>query len=259
LRETVDFISFSFFIFAGSLDVYISIGDNAFKVDSNQNVTISLTKITSPERYTDGLNTYTKFSGGTQVIVVKQVKHRLVVAFSSDEHEMDKTKFYVILKAGEEGADGIIYFKQDSTKINLIVFFIVFASCFVFLLSGLSIAWTIKNHIHSRQEVHNLEVESERRHNRPFAKFPFLFEYQPPAPGIIRHRKTTASTRKAVQPMGVQCTSDYHATVTTFIFQMPQTEKTKLTVSLGTTLALVTPQQMDKLAQPSEPKQTTNI
>ena len=239
--------------------MYISNGDNAFKVDPSQNVTISLPKISSPELDTNGLNTYATFSGSTQVIVLKQMKHRLVVTFPSEEHELDNKKFYIILKAGSDGANGKIYFKQDNTKINLIVFFIVFASSFVFLLSGLSIVWSIKNHFHSRQEVHNLEVENERRHNRPFAKFAFLFEYQPPAPGVIRHRKTTASTRKAIQPMGVECTSDLHATVTTVIFQMPQTDKTKMALSLGTTLALTTPQQKDKLTQPSESKQTTNL
>ena len=239
--------------------MYISDGDNAFKVDPNQNVTISLPKISSPASSTDGLNTYTKFSVETEVIVFKQMKHRLVVTFPSNEHGLDNAKFYIIIKAGNDGANGIIYFKQDSTKINLIVFFIVFASCFVFLLSGLSIVWSIKTHFHSRQEVHNLEVENERRHNRPFATFAFLFEYQPPAPSVIRHRKTTASTRKAIQPMGVECTSDYHATITTVLFQMPQTDKTKMTVSLGTTLALATPQQKDKLVQPCEPKQTTNL
>lgn len=173
---------------------------------------------------------------------------------------MDQTKFYIIVKATCGGAEGIIYFKQDTTKINLIVFFIVFASCFVFLLSCFSILWSIKNHLHSRQEVHNLEAENERRHNRPFAKFSFLFEYQPPLPAFMRHRKTTGSTRKAVSPMAVQCTSNYQATVTTVIFQMPQTEKTKMTVSLGTTLTLIAPQQMEKVtAQPSELKQTTNL
>ena len=239
--------------------MFIANGDNAFKVDPNQNVSISLTKIGNPEYYTDGLNTYTTFSGKTQVIIVKKVEHRLVVTFPSDEHEMEKTKFYVILKAGHNGADGIIYFKQDHTKINLVVFFIVFTSSFVFLLSAVFIAWSMKNHLHSRQEVHNREVEHERLHNRPFANFAFLFEYQSPSPSVTRHRKTTASTRKAVRPMGVQCTSDYHATVTTVLFQLPQTEKTKMTLCLGTTLALVTPQQIDKLAQPSAPKQMINM
>ena len=239
--------------------MYISNGDNAFKVDANQTVSITLPKITSPEYSTDGLNTYTKFSGGTQVIVFKHMKHRLVVTFPSDEHKMDKKKFYIVIKAAEDGANGIIYFKQDTTKIHLIVFFIVFTSCFVFLLSGVCITWSVKNRIHSRRVVHNREAENIRLHSRPFAKFAFLFEYQAPTPGVIRHKKTTASTRKAVQPMGVQCTSDYHATITTVLFQMPQTEKTKMTVSLGTTLSLVTPQQMGKLAQPSAPKDTTNI
>ena len=247
------------FYCVGILDVYIANGDNAFKVDTNQNITVSWAKISSPEYFTDGLNTYTEYSRTSQVIVMKQMKHRLVVRFPSDEHSLDKAKFYIAIKAGEGGAKGIIYFKQNSTKMNLIVFFIVFASCFVFLLSAVSIAWSIKNHVNSRQEVHNRKIENDRLHNRPFAKFPFLFEYQSPSPSVIRHRKTTASTRKAVRPMSVQCTSDYHSTVTTVMFQLPQTDKTKMTVCLGTTLALVTSQQMDKLAQPSAQKQTTDL
>ena len=231
--------------------MFIANGDNAFRVDANQNVSVSLTNVRGPERSTDGLNTYTSFSGKTQVIITRKVKYRLVVTFPYDEHTMEKAKFYIIIKAGYDGADGIIYFKQDNTKIDLIVFFIVFTSCFVFLLSAIFIGWSIKNHLHSRQEVHNREVENERLHNRPFAKFAFLFEYQSPSPSVTRHRKTTGSTRKAVRAVGVQCTSDYHATVTTVLFQLPQTEKTKMALCLGTTLALVTPQQMDKLAQPS--------
>ena len=243
------------------MDCYVSFADNAFKVDANQSITISLTKVTIPELYSDGLNKYARFSGDTQVIVVKEIKHRLVVTFPHDEHQMDKKKFYIVIKAGQSGAKGMLYFKQDTTKINLIVFFIVFASCFVFLLSVICIGWSAKNHIHSRQEVHNQEIENERMHNRPFARYSFLFEYQAPTRSVMRHRKTTASTRKAVRPLGVQCTNDYHATVTTVMFQMPQTEKTKMTVSLGTTLALVSPQQLDKLAQPSpkELRATTNL
>ena len=250
-------------MYAGSLDVYISNGDNAFKVDANQNVSVSLTKITSSESYYDGLNTYTTFTRDKQVVVFKQVQHRLVVTFPSEHHALDKIKFYIIIKAGAGGADGIIYFKQDTAKINLIVFFIVFTCCFVFLLSGASIMWNVKHHIHSRQLVHDRKIENERLHNRPFAQFAFLFEYQSPSPSVMRHRKTTASTRKAIRPLGVQCTSDYHAAVTTVIFQMPKTDKTKMTVALGTTLALVTPQQVDKLAQPKskEPLEdgTTNL
>lgn len=201
---------------------------------------------------TDGLNIYTEFrnENNNTVITSCNVQHRLIVLFPHDRNFLNSKQFFVVVKAGSKGADGIVYFKQDIIKINLVVFFIVFASCFLFLLMVVSIVWSVRNFIHSRQEIHHQEIENERRFNRPCSKFSFLFEYQSPTP-TTRHRKTTTSTKKAIKPIAVQFTNDHNAAVTTVLFQLPQTEKTKMALCLGTCMNFVTSRQLDRISHNS--------
>lgn len=249
------------FVFSGSIDVYIATGNNAFRVSSNQTVSIFSSSISRLDVYSDGLNKYVTFSGDSIVAVVKEVTHRFVVTFPFEEHKLDGKQFYIVVKAGSSGAEGITYFKQDNVKIYIVVFFAVFFSCFFLVLSVVVIGWSIKQHIYSRREVHNREILTERMQSRPFAKFAFLFEYQSPSPSILRHRKTTGSTRKAIRAMGVGATNDYLASVTTVMIQMPQTEKIKMSLMLGTTLTTMNPNHLDRLTSKSRKaiQQTTNL
>lgn len=243
--------------------MYIATVDSTFKVHVNQNVTITIDGISHSHGHSDGLNKYTTFSNDTCVAVITEIRHRLVVTFPSEEHQLADKKFYLVVKAGPSGADGLVYFKQDNVKINLVVFFAVFFSCFFLLLSSVVIGWSIKHHIHSRQEVHNREVRDERLQSRPFGKFSFLLEYQSPSTSLLRHRKTTGSSRKAIRPMGLQSMSDYFSAVSTVMLQMPPTEKAKMSIVLGSTLTTLNPHQIDRLSKVkpklSQELQTTNL
>lgn len=201
------------------------------------------------------------FSGDSVVAVVKEVKHRLVVTFPFEEHKLDGKQFYIVVKAGSSGADGITYFKQDHVKIYIVVFFAVFFSCFFLVLSVVVIGWSIKQHIHSRREVHDRDLQNERMQSRPFAKFAFLFVYQPPSRSMLRHRKTTGSTRKAIRAMGMRATNDYRASVTTVMIQMPQTDKIKMSLMLGTTLTTMNTNDLDRFTSKTRKpaQQTTTL
>jgi hypothetical protein len=102
-----------------------------------------------------GRTTYVTVTQKNTVLILRNLKDRLVLTVPQDRHELGTTKFYLALTAvGPNSQDGdmapprpsygIVYFRQDQLHIHLFVFFSVFFSCFFLFLAACVVAWKAK-------------------------------------------------------------------------------------------------------------------
>lgn len=101
--------------------------------------------LTVRHHQTQGLITYLTVRDASEVLVVRDLKNRVVITIPQDMHDLRSTRFYMILKGKEEeGTHGNLFFRQDQSRIDLFVFFSVFFSCFFLFLASCVIVWIVK-------------------------------------------------------------------------------------------------------------------
>lgn len=198
------------------------------------------------------LNTYITVGQQNSVLVVRDVKFRLVITLPRDQHDLRSSRFYIIVRSLGGSTDnttyGNLYFRQDQPHIDLFVFFSVFFSCFFLFLAVCVMLWKMKQTFdawHSRQMR---EREMECMASRPFAKILVLVEhegqvYVSPSSGLVRLRTRLNRHQNQNQyynnndinavsflpplreleivPIAIEPTEDGLAAVGTVVFQLP--------------------------------------
>ncbi|XP_076454870.1 multiple epidermal growth factor-like domains protein 8 [Babylonia areolata] len=128
------------------------------------------------------LNTYITITEKNSILVVRNVRFRLVITLPEKDHNLRVSRFYIIVQSRERegtGGDktyGILYFRQDQPHIDLFVFFSVFFSCFFLFLALCVMLWKVKQAFDARRSRQLREREMECMASRPFAKVLVLLE-----------------------------------------------------------------------------------
>ncbi len=197
-------------------------------------------------------------------LIVRGVRHRLVITLPNGVHHLKTSRFYMILvgtgSATHNQTYGNMFFRQDQPHIDLFVFFSVFFSCFFKFLAVCVLLWKLKQGFDARRSRHRRQVEMDLMAARPFARSGVIIEepYEtitvpllPPPPT----RKGAAQLPKfnskyslnsnstdqlspddkiCFRPLALEPTDDGVAAVGTFIFQLPAVGPAQ--VYLGSTL-----------------------
>nr|CAB3263750.1 multiple epidermal growth factor-like domains protein 8 [Phallusia mammillata] len=159
-------------------------------------------------------NNYVTLAPG-QAITIRGVKNRLVISSPHVGHDLQVTKFYVILMArksslGDVTSDGShrgkrspgqsvpaagrLLFRQDQTRIDLFVFFSVFFSCFFLFLSICIVVWKIKQAVDTQQARLAHHMQLQHMASRPFS---CAYVYIDRSPVSTGSRNSTASDQSA--------------------------------------------------------------
>ncbi|XP_035828225.1 multiple epidermal growth factor-like domains protein 8 [Aplysia californica] len=215
------------------------------------------------------LNTYITVGERNSVLVVRDVRFRLVITLPRDQHELRTSRFYIIVRARDNGPHldnstyGNLYFRQDQPHIDLFVFFSVFFSCFFLFLAVCIMLWKMKQTFDARRSRQMREREMECMASRPFAKILVLVEHEesmflPLGSGLVRPRSrvgrypnrnqyynnndinTLTSPPPArelgVVPIAIEPTEDGLAGVGTILFQLPGGAMAPSRLCLGSSL-----------------------
>lgn len=198
------------------------------------------------------LNTYITVGQQNSVLVVRDVRFRLVITLPRDQHDLRSSRFYIIVRSRGGGSEnttyGNLYFRQDQPHIDLFVFFSVFFSCFFLFLAVCVMLWKMKQTFDARRSRQMREREMECMASRPFAKILVLVEhdeplYLPLSSGLIRRRSRLNRYHNRNQyynnndintltslppprelrviPIAIEPTEDGLASVGTVLFQLP--------------------------------------
>lgn len=117
--------------------------------------------------------TYVTASDPTKVVIVRDVRHRVILTIPYTGHDLKLSKFYVVIHGiGSPLSDvtrGRILFRQDQPHIDLFVFFSVFFSCFFLFLAACVVLWKFKQIHGLRQSRQRVAIEMQTMARRPFA------------------------------------------------------------------------------------------
>ncbi len=234
------------------------------------------------------LNTYMTVGEHNSVLVVRDVRFRLVVTLPRDQHKLRTSRFYIIVRARSDNSTfGNLYFRQDQPHIDLFVFFSVFFSCFFLFLAVCIMLWKMKQTFDARRSRQMREREMECMASRPFAKILVLIEQSesrfprvsgggggrpPTSPtrpprtarvGRYHHQyysvtESTVNTLPAsprdlgVVPIAIEPTKDGLAAVGTTVFQLPGGVMAPSRLCLGSALT-------NKIPTPSHTQKSANL
>ncbi|KAH9496424.1 Multiple epidermal growth factor-like domains protein 8, partial [Bulinus truncatus] len=211
------------------------------------------------------LNTYITVSQQNSVLVVRDVRFRLVITLPRDQHDLKSSKFFIIIRSRGGSPNnttyGNLYFRQDQPHIDLFVFFSVFFSCFFLFLAVCVLLWKMKQTFDARRSRQMREREMECMASRPFARILVLIEhddlvYLPLSLGVARRRSRLSRYRNQyynnndintiacmppprelrVIPIAIEPTEDGLASVGTVLFQLPGGSSAPAQLCLGSAL-----------------------
>ena len=172
-------------------------------------------------------------------------------------------RFYMVFIGRHiAGTNGLVYFKQDISQIDLFVFFSVFFSSFFLVVSVSVFGWKIKQYHTRRRVIEVREHQLVTMRSRPFATYSFLHQTKKAQPCSWRIKRDTAALllrdplsakqhqlrlrevreRPLLAPVSQEPTGNRRACVTTVIFQLPGNECSDFQLLLGSALTLVTNQ-----------------
>ncbi|XP_076135995.1 multiple epidermal growth factor-like domains protein 8 [Alosa pseudoharengus] len=137
------------------------------------------------EEKAQGLITYITVWKPQTVLVVREVRDRVVVTFPHEVHSLKSSRFYIALRGigtEERGGEsqGLLFLRQDQAHIDLFVFFSVFFSCFFLFLSVCVLLWKVKQFLDFRREQRRHIQEMTKMASRPFAKLTVYLEPEEP-------------------------------------------------------------------------------
>lgn len=105
------------------------------------------------------------------VLVVRDVKFRLVLTLPYQVHKLDSTHFFIVIRgAAPLGSYGNLFFRQDQPHIDLFVFFSVFFSAFFLFLALCVLAWKVKQASDIRRARYMHAIHMEHMASRPFGR-----------------------------------------------------------------------------------------
>ena len=221
--------------------------------------------------------TFVTLNSPYEVLLVKDVRHRLVVSIPDAAHDLRSSKFYILVYGARKQINsttniiGNLFFRQDQLHIDLFVFFSVFFSCFFLFLAFCVVIWKFKLTVDIRSARRRHVVEMTIMAQRPFARQLVLIDKEetegclrqlPPSssPHPGRRKKKPWLNRGQVadtdmhQPglqdlllpeasdltltaISVEVTADNQAAVTSILIQMPGPGQQR-SVQVGSVLTL---------------------
>nr|XP_033770020.1 multiple epidermal growth factor-like domains protein 8 isoform X2 [Geotrypetes seraphini] len=204
---------------------------------------------------TTGLITYITVSHQQTVLIVRDVKDRVVITYPHELHALKSSRFYILLlgaggksNGNASESQGLLFFRQDQAHIDLFVFFSVFFSCFFLFLSVCVLLWKVKQFLDLRREQRRHLQEMTKMASRPFAKLTVYLEpdtelvYLPSrgrllprlrqdvpyhhhhfrrSEPLLSHLMGFSYTNFRVGPITLEPTDDGMAGVATVFFQLP--------------------------------------
>nr|XP_041568334.1 multiple epidermal growth factor-like domains protein 8 [Taeniopygia guttata] len=129
------------------------------------------------EERAHGLVTYLTVARPVPALVVRGVRDRLVLTYPHAGHALKSTRFYLLVVAGAEPCQGLLFFRQDQAHIDLFIFFSVFFSCFFLFLALCVLLWKAKQGLDARHERRRHRQEMSKMAARPFARVTVCFQY----------------------------------------------------------------------------------
>jgi len=147
------------------------------------------------ERSATQLVTFVSVTHSEMFLVVRRIRHRLVMMLPNTAHRLKVSRFYLVLSGASNSSSGIIYFRQDQPHIDLFVFFSVFFSCFFLFLAACVMLWKAKQAVDRQRSRHRRQIEMHDMASRPFAT---VLVYLPPASD--EPPTESSSSQEAAQP-----------------------------------------------------------
>ncbi|KAL5012356.1 hypothetical protein ScPMuIL_010907 [Solemya velum] len=216
------------------------------------------------------LNTFITVEQNKSILVVRNVRCRLVITLPLDKHDLQFSKFYIVIHGiGDNIMNetfGNLYFRQDQPHIDLFVFFSVFFSCFFLFLALCVVMWKMKQVVDTRRSRQQRAKEMLHMASRPFAKVLLLIESDvPPTPSPLLAKKNqcggllskthtpvplsdmtntfpmnnlTENHSITIVPIAIEPTDDGIAGVGSVIFQLPGGFSIPAMLCLGSTLTM---------------------
>ncbi|XP_033100156.1 multiple epidermal growth factor-like domains protein 8 [Anneissia japonica] len=195
IRMTID-------VTYGKVDAYVTFNHSIFIIDVNKTTGMHTVSIDGNVQYESegyrkkrdtnsntykyyevtarGLNTFVTVETPKFIVVVFDVKNRLVITFPYMDHPLETGKFFVTLLGKISDYDnktqGIMYFHQDQLHIDLFVFFSVFLACFFLVLAFCVIVWKAKSGLEQHRNQQERLIQMESMASRPFGKVMILLE-----------------------------------------------------------------------------------
>lgn len=135
-------------------------------------------KFIRQEREAHGLTSFVTVNQKNTLLVVRNLRDRLVLTLPQDRHELGVTRFFLALAARNATGPtlGMIFFRQDQLHIDLFVFFSVFFSCFFLFLAACVVGWKAKQAADIRRARRRHVVEMLHMAKRPFASATVLLD-----------------------------------------------------------------------------------
>lgn len=235
---------------------------NIRSVASNSTIIRDYTYVMHEKRASD-LNTFITVSNPDTILLIRNVRYRLVITLPCDLLDLRTSRFYIIFLSTGDGSRnetyGSLYFRQDQPHIDLFVFFSVFFSCFFLFLAMCVLLWKTKQAFDARQSRQQRAREMLHMASRPFAKVLVLIEHLSPfniSPNLnlLRSVKNTVRTPLLpsetslpsspiivrhsfdIVPIAIEPTDDGVAGVVSVVFQLPGGAQAPSQLCLGSTL-----------------------
>ena len=231
-------------------------------IGSNSSIIRDYTYIMKERKATD-LNTFLTVTHPDTILLIRNVRYRLVITLPCDLLELRTSRFYIIfVSRGDDTHNktyGSLYFRQDQPHIDLFVFFSVFFSCFFLFLAMCVLLWKTKQAFDARISRQQHAREMLHMASRPFAKVLVLIEHSSPfniSPNLnmLRSIKSTPRTPLLpsetclplspiivrhsfdIIPIAIEPTDDGVSGVVSVVFQLPGGAHAPSHLCLGSTL-----------------------
>lgn len=167
--------------------------------------------------------TFVTLNSPHEVLLVRNVRHRLVVSIPEAAHDLRSSKFYLLVYGARQQQNstnnivGNLFFRQDQLHIDLFVFFSVFFSCFFLFLAFCVVIWKFKLTVDIRSARRRHVVEMTIMAQRPFARQLVLIDKEDPRAQCLRQLPSSSSphpgrrkTKKPWQSRGQVADTDLH-------------------------------------------------
>ncbi|ODM98691.1 Multiple epidermal growth factor-like domains protein 8 [Orchesella cincta] len=159
-----------------------------------------------------GFASYHTVTDPKAVLLVKNLRNRLVVTLPQESHDLRTTRFYLILEGLGDKSHGSIFFRQDQQHIDLFVFFSVFFSSFFIFLSLCGVLYKFKQSIDIRRARQRHVDEMLSMAKRPFAVTTVILEPDPNSHLYEAYTQCRKVCRKGcicLRPIAAEFTSDH--------------------------------------------------
>jgi len=165
--------------------------DDAFNNSASEEKVFKL-----DEREAHDLNTFMTVKEPDTILVVRGVRHRLVITLPNSVHSLKVARFYLVLygvgSIDSDETTGNLFFRQDQPHIDLFVFFSVFFSCFFLFLALCVLLWKLKQAVDARRRSIIRNMEMEHMAKRPFSRVTVIVDPEiDSVVGCVRTRTPT--------------------------------------------------------------------